>query len=126
MCVCVCVFHFRFQTPDLEVQLSDELAGSLRTLKVCVSAERHVRHTPGSHKRSNNNPVVLCSAARGQRTKGSLQELTEEEPDRTQREGEVRVFVAFFSFFSFFLMMIISDSRGKMTENSSDIFKMHF
>lgn len=36
-----CVFAFRFQAPDLEVQLSDELAGSLRTLKVCVAAETY-------------------------------------------------------------------------------------
>lgn len=37
-------FAFRFQAPDLEVQLSDELAGSLRTLKVRVAAERHIHH----------------------------------------------------------------------------------
>ena len=33
-CVCSLIVFHRFQTPDLEVQLSDELAGSLRRLKV--------------------------------------------------------------------------------------------
>lgn len=32
------LFFHRFQTPDLDVQLSDELASSLRSLKVCLTA----------------------------------------------------------------------------------------
>lgn len=32
------LFFRRFQTPDLDVQLSDELASSLRSLKVCLTA----------------------------------------------------------------------------------------